>query len=359
MKKENTILIVDDNKENLEVLFSTLEDLDVKLLIAKDGNQALKIASTAKPDIILLDIMMPEMDGYEVCSKLKKDKELRDISILFISALNQVGDIIKGLDLGAHDYISKPFNPSEVISRVKTQLAIKNLSLELKDKNEQLETQNNELLELQRIRDRMVSMVAHDLRGPINIVKSLTSMIDGNKDCLEMINDNLIKSEAMLNDLILASQSSKELKLTLETHSTYGFLHSIINNLQPLAKEYSINLNLTCDFDMDHGAIFDAYVLERVLVNLIQNAFKFSKAGSAVTVKAYEEETTWKIEVSDSGSGLTDTKNIFNLKESGHQDRASFGIGLYFCKTAIEAHEGTIEAFNLENGAAFLITLKL
>jgi len=128
------LLLVDDNVTNLQVLHQTLDGRGYKLLVAKSGASALAIAAKAKPSLILLDIMMPEMDGYEVCQQLQSNPELKDIPIIFLSALTDTKDKVKGLDLGAVDYISKPFQPEEVIARVNTHLTISSLKRDLAEK---------------------------------------------------------------------------------------------------------------------------------------------------------------------------------------------------------------------------------
>jgi len=126
-----SILLVDDNPTNLQILYQTLEGLGCKLLIAKSGKAALDIAGKAIPDLILLDIMMPGIDGFEVCRRLKFDAATADIPIVFISALGETKDKIKGLQLGAVDYVSKPFQPEEIIARVETHLTIHRLKREV------------------------------------------------------------------------------------------------------------------------------------------------------------------------------------------------------------------------------------
>ncbi|WDE98063.1 response regulator [Lentisphaera profundi] len=157
---EEVILIVDDNANNLQVLFKTLQVLGKKILIAKGGVQALATVEKVKPSIILLDVMMPDKDGYTVCAELKAEEETKDIPIIFLSALGQVEDKVKGLDLGAVDFITKPFQAEEVISRVKTQLRLRNLSEKLKAKNSLLEE------ELKRIK-YLGKEAQRELSGPL------------------------------------------------------------------------------------------------------------------------------------------------------------------------------------------------
>jgi sigma-B regulation protein RsbU (phosphoserine phosphatase) len=145
-----SILLVDDNPTNLQVLFQTLEGVGCKLLIAKNGNGAITIAGKAMPDLILLDIMMPDIDGYEVCQQLKSDPATADIPIIFLSALGETEDKVKGLQLGAVDYITKPFQPDEVIARVNTHLTIHRLKREVESQKNQLEHELQVVSEVQR-----------------------------------------------------------------------------------------------------------------------------------------------------------------------------------------------------------------
>ncbi len=152
MNKSGTesILLVDDNPTNLQVLFQTLEGVGCKLLIAKNGQGALTIAARALPDLILLDIMMPDIDGYEVCRKLKSNPATADIPVIFLSALGETEDKVKGLRLGAVDYITKPFQPAEAIARVNTHLTIHRLKSEVESQKDQLEHELEVVSEVQR-----------------------------------------------------------------------------------------------------------------------------------------------------------------------------------------------------------------
>jgi len=145
-----SILLVDDNPTNLQVLFQTLDGVGCKLLIAKNGEMALSIAGKAQPDLILLDIMMPGIDGYEVCHQLKSDPATAYIPIIFLSALGETEDKVKGLRLGAVDYITKPFQPDEVIARVNTHLTIHRLKREVESRKDQLEHELEVVSEVQR-----------------------------------------------------------------------------------------------------------------------------------------------------------------------------------------------------------------
>ncbi len=144
------VLLVDDNATNLQVLFQTLDGRGYNLLVAKNGETALKIADKAKPDLILLDIMMPDIDGYEVCRRLKENCATSDVPVIFLSALGDTKDKVMGLDLGAVDYITKPFQPEEVIARVNTHLTIHSLRRQLQEKHDELEHELQLVAQTQR-----------------------------------------------------------------------------------------------------------------------------------------------------------------------------------------------------------------
>jgi sigma-B regulation protein RsbU (phosphoserine phosphatase) len=141
----DSVLLVDDNPTNLQILMGTLRGRDYRLLVAKSGRDALHIARKARPALILLDIMMPGMDGYQVCQELKTDPGTRDTAVIFLSALGETSDKVKGLTMGAVDYITKPFQPEEVIARVDTHLTIHRLKARLKQRNRELEAANERM----------------------------------------------------------------------------------------------------------------------------------------------------------------------------------------------------------------------
>ncbi|MDD7984291.1 response regulator [Lentisphaera marina] len=172
---EDLVLIVDDNANNLQVLFKTLAVIDAKILVAKGGVQALTTIEKVKPSLILLDIMMPDKDGYEVCAELKENDETKDIPIIFLSALGQVQDKVKGLNLGAVDFITKPFQAEEVVSRVKTQLRLKRLTESLKNKNALLE---EELKRIQYLGEEAKKELSGPLLGSSDALISLKEKIE-------------------------------------------------------------------------------------------------------------------------------------------------------------------------------------
>ena len=200
--KESKILIVDDTRENIDVLVGILSNFN--LMIAMNGKIALKIAKEQRPDLILLDVMMPEIDGFEVCRQLKMDNDINDIPIIFITAKNQLEDELKGLELGAVDFISKPISPASVKARVRTQLELKSINQKLKGKNESLEkaldelkkTQNQLILsEKMSALGQLIAGIAHEINSPIGAIKSQNDSF--NRD----IGDLIVEIHSLMKEL--------------------------------------------------------------------------------------------------------------------------------------------------------------
>ncbi|MFP4042791.1 MAG: response regulator, partial [Bacteroidales bacterium] len=175
--RSSVILVVDDSVQNLKLVGNMLKDWDFQIALAKDGYEALNLVPKVNPSLILLDIMMPDIDGYEVCEKLKKDKNSRDIPVIFLTAKTSNEAIVKGFKVGGVDYITKPFNKDELLMRIRTHL-------ELKASHDKIQMQAEELEKINATKDKMFSVISHDLRAPLGGMKSMLDLIfednDGN-----------------------------------------------------------------------------------------------------------------------------------------------------------------------------------
>jgi two-component system sensor histidine kinase ChiS len=226
---EEAILLVDDNPTNLQLLFETLDGRGYKLLIAKDGKSALSIAGKAHPNLILLDIMMPEIDGYEVCRQLKADPATAEIPVIFLSALTETKDKVQGLDLGAVDYVTKPFQPDEVIARVNTHLTIYRLKKALDQKNKELQDAN-ELLE-ERVRKRTAQLQELNTAYQRFVPREFL---------------NLLLKESIL-DVILGDQTAQQMTVLfsdirgwttlsedMTAQESFNFINAFLNRVSPV-----------------------------------------------------------------------------------------------------------------------------
>lgn len=354
---KNSILIVDDKPQNIQLIGTLLRN-KYNLYVADNGEKAIKIAMDKKPDLILLDIMMPGLSGFEVCRILKSNIDTTEIPVIFLTAKNESEDIVTGFSLGAVDYITKPFKKEEVLVRISTHIKLKETEIELKKRNQE--------------KDKFFSIIAHDLKNPLSGFMGLTEMVMNKADNFSM--DELKHYIQIMNSS--ASQLYKLLANLLEwARLQMGNVkfEPIYNNLFELAEKVIYlskrniekkNIKVENTIPDNFGFVFDLNMLESVLRNLISNAVKFTKTGGCISISVKTEEGNVIISVKDSGIGMPDTlKNkIFKLAEivsrRGTNGEESTGLGLILCKDLIETNNGKIWfESEIEKGTTFFISL--
>lgn len=358
MNESVNILIVDDNPENLRVVSYILKDQGYKLALAQDGIAALKVLNEITIDLILLDIILPGMDGYEVCNLIKEDSKFSEIPIIFISALNYTNDIVRALQAGGVDYITKPFQTEEVKARVATHIKISQ--------------QKKELVKLNEDKDRFISILAHDLRNPFNTLLGYAELLvkkiriytlEEIEQRVQVINNILIVTENLLADILLWAkvQSGKLPFEPLELH-LLNLCSEITESLKLIAdaKGISIKLILTDDFMV----YADLNMLLTVFRNLISNAIKFTNKGGFIKIYAEQNKTESTITVSDNGLGMDQAtmNSLFDISQiqtrSGTEDEKGTGFGLLLCSEFVEKHGGKIWVESeLGKGSNFKFTL--
>jgi signal transduction histidine kinase len=363
MKKTSNIpdiLIVDDTPANLKVLGDILKGFEYKVRPAPSGILALQAAEKEKPDIILLDIMMPEMDGYEVCRRLKANDALREIPVIFISALNDTNDIVKALQSGGVDYITKPFKAEEINARISVHLKISD--------------QSKELVKLNADKDRFIAILAHDLKSPFNSILGFMELLSLNiykydiakiEEQLKIINSSAHSVYNLIEDLLIWTRSQagklpfKPQKLNLselclqieESYKVNTMLKDIMVNqlVEP-------DIIVYADIDM----------LKTILRNLFSNAIKFSNPGGQIDLFAEQKTSNIQISVRDYGTGIPPKilSKLFDLAHTqsipGTLNETGTGLGLMLCKDFIEIHGGEIQVESQEGeGSTFTIKLPL
>ncbi len=370
------ILIVDDVSKNTQILGNILAQKEFQIAYAQNGQQALDICRVQDFDLILLDIMMPGMDGYEVCKRLKEDSKTKEIPIIFLTAKADMESIIKGFDTGGQDYITKPFNAAELLARVDNHLLIKRQRESLKDINNhleelvqertrELEKANRQLGILDQAKSNFLSVISHEIRTPLNGVIGLTELLNQtniDKDqqeylsYLKNVSRRLVKfsdTALLITTLKIDNELPDKLPVSLDnliTDTIDDFGNNEIHN--------NLNIKTTIN-DKDLLVKVDSDLLKTCFLMIIENSAKFSATNLDVSITKDENQVS--ICFTDDGPGFTDTalSNIFELFSSGdilHSEGS--GLGLAAAKLILDAHEAKISVKNIEPTGA-MVTVKI
>jgi two-component system, sensor histidine kinase and response regulator len=380
--KKDLILIVDDQPNNLKVISSVLSN-KYTLSFANSGERALKILEKINPGLILLDIMMPDMDGYEVCEKIKMNERTKDIPIIFLSAKNEIEDIIKGFDLGAVDYISKPFNIKEINVRIQNHLNLSNARKIISDQKTELETyieqlsetkteleiSNNELTKTIKEKDKFFSIIAHDLKTPFNGLLGLLQILNEDYNSISRKNkEEMIASlyqstknvYALIENLLEWSRTQgKSKSFSPKEINPYLILTEIINIFEVKAKLKEITL--INDIDKNLVIFADEMMINAIFRNLISNALKYSRKGGKIkTSSTFNNPGFIAFSVEDNGIGMTPEtiSQLFQIDDHlsipGTENEKGTGLGLILCKEFVELHKGIIEVKSeVDKGSVF------
>ena len=343
------ILVVDDNPKNIQIVALILREFKYKIIIAVNGQNAIDLVNRTRPDLILLDVMMPGMDGFEACRIIKMDVKNENIPIIFLTALSEKVNIVKGFEMGGVDYIVKPFNKDELLTRIKTHL-------ELKFTRDKLNKTTSDLIELNRIKDKMFSIIGHDLRSPVGSMKMMIDLI--------LCDPVLVGLKEHKNNFEVLSQTANELYLLLENllgwakaqSGNLGFINEnielemAVKSVFLLHRSSAQNKKLNFEQNIAEGLMVftDLNMLKTVLRNLISNAIKFSFEGGTIKISAENKNDLIKISVSDTGVGIQKENfpKLFDLKQHittyGTKNEPGSGLGLNLCADFINNNGGRI-----------------
>ncbi|OHE82505.1 MAG: hypothetical protein A2107_06780 [Verrucomicrobia bacterium GWF2_62_7] len=366
-----SILIVDDTPENLQLLNGMLKGRGYKARPVPSGEMALRAAKSDPPDLILLDINMPEMNGYEVCRRLKGDPALAAIPVIFISALNETMDKVKAFGLGGVDYITKPFQFEGVHARVETHLKLRQLQKELEHQNQQLKESYDRLRELETLRDNLVHLVVHDLRSPLAMMAGYVDLIKvkiaaklnaSEVGYIDVVGKHTAKLLDMVTTLLDVSRmEAGQMPLNRQACDLAGVAKEVTDSFSVLAGRRQLSIESLSGPLSVHA---DKDVLQRVIANLVGNAIKFTPDGGQIRVTIGRKDSMARVAVTDSGPGIPAEYHAKVFEKFGQVDkqarRHSTGLGLTFCKLAVQAHGGEIGVESeVGKGSTFWFALPL
>ena len=372
----SNILVVDDNETNLDILIEVLgKDYDVS--VALDGESALEYIESNPPSLILLDIMMPGIDGYEVCRRVKNNKKLSNIPIIFLTGMDDIRSKTHGFELGAVDYITKPFQLPELRARVKTHVELKkyrdHIESLVKKRTAELENANANLQELLKnerqlaldakvsgqAKSDFINIVSHELRTPLNAIIGMNDLIlmseldSQQKEFAQIVKENSGNLLKIIDDILDFSEIDTG-KMCLE--SVDFRLDVIVKDIAEQCKSKEVNFKIDIKPDLPNALIGDGLRLKQVLSNLIDNAIKFSKEKIEITLAidslstfSYPPQKKLSFCVKDNGIGMTqeDITKVFKepftqVETSYSRSYGGLGLGLSICKSLIEMMDGKI-----------------
>lgn len=354
MAREPKVLIVDDDKENVDLIAYFLKPQNYQIITAHDGVEALRFVESDNPDIILLDIKLPKMDGFQVCERIKKNHYSHFIPIIMITALKDLKSKIRSLEAGADDFISKPFENIELLTRVKSLLRIKKYHDEVENKNRELEEKNKALIRMDQFKEELNHLIVHDMKNPIFVIQGNLQMLTMGMDDgmghlkkyisrIDRSTQNLLRMVMNLIDITKIESDSMSLKLELA--SLNDVIDKSIQKLKDFpefeGKQFNVKLTAKVPYIK-----MDISVMERVFDNLLGFAIANVPSDGRVDVETFKSDVALGAVVHDYGQQipLKYGDNVFNkfrqveIKKEGY--RVGRGLGLTFCNLAIEAHGG-------------------
>jgi two-component system, sensor histidine kinase and response regulator len=355
---------------NRDVLSRRLVRQGHDVRTASSGREALELMSEADFEVVLLDIMMPDMDGYELLGRIKGDRRLQKIPVIMISAIDEVQSVVRCIEAGAEDYLAKPFDPTLLKARIGASLEKKRGRDRETALHEQLQLNYQRLLEMEKLRDDMRNMIVHDLRTPltsvivgIEMVSSQGPLSEIQREMMNIATGGGRTLLAMINDLLdVEKMESGTTQLHYEPLSAAELVAAAVEQVAPLAAMERTSIVTAIGSGLPRFA-GDTNKLSRTLVNLIANAVKFARGGTVTVTAAAGEGKIMRFAVRDTGAGIPAEAFERIFEKFGQLDahtKVGTGLGLAFCKLAVEAHGGRIEvASTLGAGSTFSFTIPL
>lgn len=358
MDQPARVLVVDDHPQNVELLEAYLVPEGYDVVTAYDGVEALERVEEGAPDIVLLDVMMPRMDGYEVCRKMKEDEETRFIPIVMVTALKELDDKIESIEAGADDFLTKPIVKIELLTRIKSLIRVKRL-------HDDLEKSYRELKDLERTKENLTQMIIHDLKNPLTGIKANLEIVgmeelNDTQECLDAAQRSADLLYNMIQDLLdISKLEDDKLNLIREDIDVKELAASAKSEVEAPAhaedKQIQLDIADIPPVSMDRSLIY------RVVSNLMLNAVKHTGRGGIITLRIASAGDDVQFDVADNGHGIPADFLDTIFEKFGQvetRQRTGTGLGLTFCKMAVEAHGGRIWVESVEGeGSTFSFTL--
>ena len=344
----HTILVVDDIKVSLRLLTDILLGAGYTVITGSNSEEALELINTHSPDIILLDVMMPGMNGFTLCRKLKKDQQLSDIPIIFLTSLSQKEDIIEGFNAGGNDYIVKPFNRQELLARVRNHLRLHDTLLE----NKRL-TRLSE--DASRSKTEFLASMSHEIRTPLNSIIGMAEVLVNTpltEDQLNYVHIFRSAGESLLeiiNDILdLSKIEAGQTELEAIDFHLPSLLDSVVSILSVRATEQNTQVSIHLDSDVPHGISGDPTRLRQILINLVGNGIKFTENGTVEISVRIHSANMLLCSVKDDGIGIAQEKQELIFESFTQADSLTTrkyggtGLGLTICKKLTKIMGGRI-----------------
>lgn len=382
---QKTVLIVDDNPDHSEITIKHLEEIGYKTFIAGDGEMALERVKFFLPDIILLDIGMPGMGGYETCRRLKADPRTRDIPVIFQSIHSETFDKLKGFEVGAVDYITKPINVDELAARINTHLTIRSLQKNLENTNQALSA-SKEIAEkavfaaeeANRAKSEFLANMSHEIRTPMNAILGFAEIAKNEetdkkiRGYLETILSSGKSLLSLINDILdLSKIEAGKIDLKYSPVSISYLVQDVVNMFSQTVNKKGLELFVDESNKIPKALLMDEYRIRQVLINLINNAVKFTEKGhirlsiNCTNAQDFRSKVDLILSVEDTGIGIPEEQQnkIFNAFEQGKLSKenkyGSTGLGLAISKQIVEMMGGQISVKStLGKGAIFTIIIR-
>lgn len=375
------LLLVDDVPQNIQVLGSFLSDLKYHLSYATSAMEALRLVKINQYDLILLDVMMPDMDGFSLCEEFKKLNEATEVPIIFISARTDNESILKGFQMGGVDYITKPFNSHELIARVKThielrsqKLLLKNINLQLEEmvsnRTEELRKANTKLMKLDDAKNNFLQLISHELRTPLN---NITLLLDVLKLKLvdERYNNYIIRIEDSMRRLIEFSElallitslsASINKQLNWNKILSKELFENILQKNARFVKEKDIQIYNTTEVS-DISFMGEYFLIEKCFDIVVNNSIKYSDYGGSVYISAEKNGAYLVFKIKDEGCGFDESSmdSFFTAFSVGQIDnhQQGFGLSLRLLNMIVSAHFGKVEIKNNADGKGACVSIFL